>query len=223
MNAIERMLNFLASLFGGTAQSPATDLTGGTVPASSVDYGLAPTPGPLTGDAPVNFPASLTYWTWNLYGPDVSGTPAYPASVTGAATGGGWRQRVADFLASLGPSPTVPPIAQPNTPPSLPTAIAIAQAIAIKGNGGVVVDPIRPSQSFPVPADPAVDVPLPSDLWLGEDEILWNGEVRPNPLGVRRRSIVTAPAGSSNSQPAGIPLATVPTGGGTKTIYSGIK
>lgn len=106
-NVIARVISYIASLFGGGS---SVDISGGNAPVTSVDYGNALQPGPLTSDAAVNFPASLTYWTWNLYGSDVSGTPNYPASVNATPSqGGNWRDRVQAFLDSLGAVPQVNP------------------------------------------------------------------------------------------------------------------
>jgi hypothetical protein len=153
MNAFQRVAAYLADFFGFSGGGSGADVTGGAPPVTSEIYADKPTPGPLTGDAAVNFPAALTYWTWNLYGADVSGTPNYPAS-TGAAPsqGGDWRQRVRDFLDSLGPSPTVTPGGPGNAPVPLPSGSSVPTSKFDPLFG--TYDPVKPPPPAP-PLDPS--------------------------------------------------------------------
>lgn len=154
MTLFERIAAFFQSLFGSggsDVSQPANVASAADVAATQEIYGMRPTPGPLTGDAPVNFPATLTYWTWNLYGPDVSGSPNYPASVTNEPSqGGNWRDRVRVFLESLGNTPT-PPITPPVSVDNFGATVAVDGKDFWTWN-----DPVKPPPptSTATPANP---------------------------------------------------------------------
>lgn len=102
MNLFQQLAAFLQRLFG--VQAPSQD-GGASVPSSTVIYPDKPQPGSLVLDAPAHYPDPLQLLSFNLYGPDVSGTPHYPTSaVSGSPAGASWADRVAAFLNSLGPA-----------------------------------------------------------------------------------------------------------------------
>lgn len=115
MTILDALTSFFAAVFGVRSAS-RTEPSGATVPASTEIYDLRPTPGPLTTDAPANFPAQLSYLTWNVLGADVSRTPQYPTSVgSGNSSTPDWRRRARTFLDDLfgRPTPPTPPIVSP--------------------------------------------------------------------------------------------------------------
>lgn len=154
MSFLDTLAAWLAKIFGAPTQDG-----GASVPTSTAIYPDKANPGPLTTDAPVNYPDPLQLLSFGLYGQDVSGTPNYPSSaVSGQPAGTSWQDRVDSFLNSLGggflPAPVSP--VNPITNATFPGAPPVTGGGSGGTDGGTTHTPVVILDPGPPPSPPTI-------------------------------------------------------------------